>query len=179
MCIPRLPQLPKMLSKHLAPLRAGMVGAGTRHSTRAHACTTLVSCRRSLHHLSCCPVSKPTQGMQRTFRATWPSLVQHTQGTTWRKQKPTISLPYTLAEEGPCLRGGRSRPVSGGGTATATSAPATRTPEAPAAGACPPHGDCHVAAARQPGHPPALLWWGPGPGQGQATWEEGRKGEGH
>ena len=40
MCIPRLPQLPKMLAKHLAPLRAGMVGAGTRHST-LHTCTRM------------------------------------------------------------------------------------------------------------------------------------------
>ena len=37
MCIPRLPQLPKMLTKHLAPMQASMVGAGTRHST-LHMC---------------------------------------------------------------------------------------------------------------------------------------------
>ena len=33
----------------------------TPHSTCAHAHTTLVSCRRSLHHLSCCPGSKQTR----------------------------------------------------------------------------------------------------------------------
>ena len=100
---PSPPQLPQELAKLL---RAGMVGAGTTHSTRAHPhphmhthpyCPELQTLAGSPE----LPPSKATQGIRRAFRASLPSSVQHTMG--WSHTVPTEV--HNLPALHPCRRG--------------------------------------------------------------------------